>query len=470
MVSEHSATARAEAEALLRKDMPKAAINAALEAVSRAADVGDKVGEAASWILMLRARSALMKYEEALKAGEAALVLALEAGDDESKAQVLHYIGEAHITAGQYAKAMKGLTMAQGLFASLGKLSNQEATVELMVQALIGMGDSQNAVKVANDAVLRFHQIGQAMLEGKAKKIMVQALLADSDDGKAKLVAKEALVLFREAKDRNLEAGMLVELAQFNASLGKLDEAERMVMEASLIYKDLEDIMGIASTRDLLGAITDSRAALSHQAAGSEQVSVLMQRMKKAIEDFSADDFDKVMTEIYDNEHVTQEAMDQVIAPLIAKDPESVQKLLETLPSSAGIDHPEYQPLSEKQSFSPIPPRLGHDDVFFRPAKKGYPIDRRLMYLYSRWSGMGYGPNFRHGKTFYTKRPGKWDTSAGCQTQKCPPNNDTWEGVSGYLSAGILDCALMVTGTRFQNMEKAEPEDSGKAPVFDGSG
>ena len=51
------------------------------------------------------ARLALGKYEEGLKAAEAALVLSLDLGDERAKAYTLFSIAKAHVMHGMPAKA-----------------------------------------------------------------------------------------------------------------------------------------------------------------------------------------------------------------------------------------------------------------------------------------------------------------------------------------------------------------------------
>merc|ERR1712151_115342 len=219
---------------------------------------------------------------------------------------------------------------------------------------------------------------------------------------------------------------------------------------AITLYRAANDVMGETHAKEVFGAIADAKATLKAEEESMGEVSSLMGKMKAAIEDRSIQDLEDVMKDIYANEYVTQEHIDRIVDPLIEKDPEGVQSLL-----NAGLAVPN----PAKQSFSPVPPKGSPDEVFFRPYKIGWQIDRRQMYLGSRWSGMGYGPNLRQGKTFYCHKQGHWSKRHGQQTGKTLPNCADWEHRSQYLSAGILDCALMATGAMQSRPDKALPED-----------
>lgn len=447
--SKESAAALAEAEDLLKNCTPKAALNAAVNAVTLAADVADRTGEAAAWCMILRARVALMKYEEALKAGEAALVLYLESGDDAGKAHAFYYIAEAHLKEGQYVKAQKAGRLALETFKTLKLYEKQEWAGAIVVHALLGMEDKQGALKQAKQHVEDLNAAGEKKLAAVAMQTLVFALVACEDEGKAKIVAKEALLIFRADGDKKLEADMMLQIARLAADLGRLDESENLAAECSTFYKDLGDQMGQAATKELLGALADAKSVLARQAASVKEVPDLVRAMSETIASKDGPAFTIAMEALYANESVSQNDIDRALGPLIEKDPEGVQRFMEDN-QPGGLE-------PDKQTFSPKPPKGNMDDVFFRPHQFGYANDRRYLYLSMRFGGMGYGPNLRQLKTAYTFTPGKWNLNSGATTQKTMENSAEWEGRSNFLSAGLLDCALQTSSCRFQHFDKAKP-------------
>ena len=132
------------------------ALNAALQAVDHFAKVEDGRGEADSWRVVGDARVALGKYEDGLRAIEAAMVISVDGGDEVGQALCLLSLSKAHMLRGLPPKAKKASEKALNLFHEQDSDLLAAQALEILVQALIGQEQRKDALQRAKQELQSF--------------------------------------------------------------------------------------------------------------------------------------------------------------------------------------------------------------------------------------------------------------------------------------------------------------------------
>ena len=134
----------------------QAALNAALQAVDHFAKAEEGRGEADSWRVVGDARVALGKFEDGLRATEAAMVICVDCGDEVGQALCLLSLSKAHLVRGLPLKAKKASEKALNLFHEQSSDLLAAAALEILVQALIGQEQRKEALQRAKQELLSF--------------------------------------------------------------------------------------------------------------------------------------------------------------------------------------------------------------------------------------------------------------------------------------------------------------------------
>ncbi len=134
----------------------QAALNAALQAVDHFAKAEDGRGEANSWRVVFDARVALGRFEDGLRAAEAAMVICADCGDEVGQALCLLSLSKAHLLRGSPVKAKKASEKALNLFHEQNSDLMAAAALEIFVQALIKQEQRKEALQRAKQELLSF--------------------------------------------------------------------------------------------------------------------------------------------------------------------------------------------------------------------------------------------------------------------------------------------------------------------------
>jgi len=134
----------------------QAALNAALQAVDHFAKAEDGRGEANSWRVVFDARVALGRFEDGLRAAEAAMVICADCGDEVGQALCLLSLSKAHLLRGSPVKAKKASEKALNLFHEQNSDLMAAAALEILVQALIKQEQRKEALQRAKQELLSF--------------------------------------------------------------------------------------------------------------------------------------------------------------------------------------------------------------------------------------------------------------------------------------------------------------------------
>lgn len=138
----------------------QAALNAALQAMDHFSSAGDGCGEADSWRLVGDARVALGKFEDGLRATEAAMVICKDCADEVGYSLCLLSLSKAHLARGLPLKAKKAAEKALSLFREQESDLLAAAALEILVQALIGQEQRKEALQRAKQEFMDFLRSG----------------------------------------------------------------------------------------------------------------------------------------------------------------------------------------------------------------------------------------------------------------------------------------------------------------------
>jgi len=270
---------------------------------------------------------------------------------------------------------------------------------------------------------------------------LVHVHAARGDETMALSVAREAVAVFRELGNKSLEASMLTEVAKLHSMGGQLEEARRVADEAALLYRDTGDFVGQAGAMRIMGAVEDAKVTQAKRFEEEAESQALLTKLRDAVVERDAVVFKATLQEIYDNPYVNLDMAQELLQPLVDKDPDGVGKFYE-----------------ENQPKKPIDVNWeGTDDG---PDYAGTQLERQTTYFWMRVGMMGYGPGFRLLRTLFRK--GQLKKGANCQglgVLYIKDDFDDWEERSGF-HPGILDCALQSQSARHYPMPHTSEVDA----------
>ncbi|MER5549824.1 tetratricopeptide repeat protein [Streptomyces sp. NPDC002589] len=194
-------------------------------AVTAAATVGDRRGEADALCDLGRARHATGDYQAAAELYERALAIHQELGDRHGEANDLHELGRIRLLTGEIREAAWLHEQALEAFRTLGDRLGEARALCDLGRARHSSGDSPAAVELTS----------------------------------------QVLTLYRTMGDRRGEAAALHDLAYILDEMGDRNSAGEFYQEALTIYEDLNSVQGVANSLRGLGRVR--HAAGDHRGA-----------------------------------------------------------------------------------------------------------------------------------------------------------------------------------------------------------
>ncbi|CAK9040529.1 unnamed protein product [Durusdinium trenchii] len=405
----------------------QAALNAALQAVDQFSKAED-AREADAWRLVLEARVALRRFDDGLRAAEAAMVICLEYGDETGQALCLLSLAKAHKIRGLPLKTKKASEKALSLFQEQSSDVLAAEALHLLVEALIGQEQRKEALQRAKQELYSFLSSGDKWAVPSMRLCLVTALLGMDRKKDALSETERALQdaeeLTKNVKVSMMKAQVMKQLAICNMLTGSVDKAKALADQILPMCRELGDIEGEDSMNELIGLVVQQRGALEEHAAKEREAEELILQLKEAMLARDGPTFKAVLEKCYENENVFTENVEEIISPVIATDPDGLyQFFLDNQPEKWKVNPDEDQKFDSAQQF-----------------------DRRLMYYAFRLGAMGYGPGFRLIKTAY--RLGQnLENTQGYGTLNLMDNCPPWEERSQF-HPGVLDCVLQVGAVR----------------------
>lgn len=409
----------------------QAALNAALQAVDHFAKAEEGRGEADSWRVVGDARVALGKFEDGLRATEAAMVICVDCGDEVGQALCLLSLSKAHLVRGLPLKAKKASEKALNLFHEQSSDLLAAAALEILVQALIGQEQRKEALQRAKQELLSFLGSGDKWAVPRMRGCLVTALRSMDRKKEALSEAERALEAAEEltrGQASPVPSTLVVEamkhVAVLNMLTGKVDKAKELADRFLPMCRQLGDLEGETLMNELIGRAVQERGVFEEKAAKELEAEELILQLKDAMLARDGPSFKSVLEKCYENENVFTENVEEIISPVIETDPEGLYEFfLRNQPEKWKINPEEDRKFDNSTSF-----------------------DRRLMYYAFRLGAMGYGPGFRLIKSAH--RLGKdLASSQGAGTLNLMDTCPDWEE-RVFWHPGILDCVLQVGAVR----------------------
>ncbi|CAJ1410350.1 unnamed protein product [Effrenium voratum] len=405
----------------------QAALNAALQAVdhfSRAAEGQAGPFEADAWRAVLNARVVLGKFEDGIRAAEAAMVICVDCGDEVGQALCLLNISQAHLARGLPLKAKKAAEKALGQFQEQNSDLLAAEALDVLIQALVGQEQRKDALQRAKQELSAFLSSGDKWATPRMRGCLVKALMNMDKKKEALAEAERALESAQSLKSLRAMNEAMKPVAILNIQLGKVDKAKDLADELLRMSKQLGDLDGEAVATQLICKAVQERGVFEEKAALEREAEDLIIELKKAMTDRDGPRFKEVLEKCYENENVFTEDVEEIIGPVILTDPDGLYEFfLNNQPEKWKIDRADDRKFDAAQQF-----------------------DRRLLYYVFRLGAMGYGPGFRLVKTdFRLGEPGQSSKAVG--TLNLMENCPDWEERTAW-HPGLLDCVLQVGAAR----------------------
>jgi len=375
----------------------------------------------------------LGKYEDCLKAGEAALVLNISAGDDQGKAQTLLGIAKAHAFHGHREKALKVGVMASELFRTLNMSGAfQQAALDVVVQSQLLLGKTDEALKSATSGVSSLEKAGEKAAALAAMRTLVNVYLAREEIQDALGASERAVEVSRELGDSAAQAAALDELARLRAAMGYLSDARLSADEALPLAREAGDAALEGRIMATIGASEDALAAPAVAFGSSEATAeeyAALELVRDAVEQKSVGDLQNAIAQCTKNWRIKGDMVEEILRPVIAADPHG-----------AGAFWLAHRP----------------DEIFAGDGAdyQGVQLERIGTYFHFRQTMMGYGPGFRLMSATWRKGTSV-GPNTGCCTVDLKEDHDEWEEYSKY-HPGMLDCALQVGLARASGVPHSE--------------
>jgi len=408
--------------ALLTQSKIRDAVKMADEGIKLLQGMGDKKGEAAAWYIKMNVCFASQRFAEATKAGKAAETLFKELGDIDGEALSLKMRAQAAMAKGKYPDAIDIASTALTLFRSQGDAENELSALDIIVQSNIAMNKAKEAVNSINSALVSFRASGNKSAEGSALMWLVNTYVNMESLKDALRSAKEAQLAFKAAADQKKVADSTMEVAKISGLLGRLSEAELLAGQAVKLYQEIGDAMGAQSGTELLSEVRQGKEEATAKKKVKEKELDILDDLAKALDKKDGPKFQQIWIDLKSTQYLEQQDFDDVIGPIMKKDPEGCQEFLEEFGEQA--KGPAPAPIQDKTDGTRI--------------KAKSPLD---MYYMITWGGMNYGPHFRLVRSVYRKGPLGDPWSLALASLRNKSGDVDWSMKMNY-HPGIKDCAL----------------------------
>ncbi|WP_442923053.1 CHAT domain-containing protein [Microcoleus sp. A006_D1] len=193
-------------------------------------------------------RSAIVKYEEALK-------LYREAGDRGGEANTLKNIGNVYYYLGEKQKALEYYNQSLPLSRAVGDAKREAATLNNIGIVYYYLGEKQKALEYYNQSLPLSRAVGDR--SGEANTLInIGRVYSDlGEKQKALEYLGQSLLLYRAVGDRSGEANTLSKNGNIYKGLGEKQKALEYYNQSLLLYRAVGDRSGEANTLTDIGNI-----------------------------------------------------------------------------------------------------------------------------------------------------------------------------------------------------------------------
>jgi eukaryotic-like serine/threonine-protein kinase len=204
--------------------------------------------------------------EEARSLYEQALAIAREVGDRRAEGRALQ-----NLAVGCYHRGLLHETRTYGEQAlairlEIGDRRGEAITLISLGELYRALGQDEQALLSCEQALELFRKVGDRRWEGLTLCVLARTEAERGSVEQAHARWQLALERLREVDDRHRESTTLLELAWFTRlALDKLDEAERMALEAEAALQELGDSVSVAACLCQRGHVALARGRSGHK-------------------------------------------------------------------------------------------------------------------------------------------------------------------------------------------------------------
>jgi predicted ATPase/DNA-binding XRE family transcriptional regulator len=217
---------------------------------------GDAAARARALVGMGECCHALSDYGQAERCLREGLALWQQVGDAQWIAWTLFQIGVLVSSQGNIAEATATLEASLDLYRQRGERWGVATVLNQLGAVAVGAGDYVRAARYLDEAIPLMRVLGQGRT-GMAVSLnaLGRTVLAQGEVGRAIALFEEALVIFRQ---RNVREGMAwshINLALAHLQSANLETTRRDLGRCLVIYEELEMVIGLTATLNVLAAV-----------------------------------------------------------------------------------------------------------------------------------------------------------------------------------------------------------------------
>jgi len=212
------------------------------QAIAMAREVDDKQSTAVIVGNLADMHYAEGRWNEVLSEIQVSLKLARDTGQKLEESIQLQSIGDLRAAQGDLAGAMDNLNEARNIQQSIGSRSYYASTMNSIGQLLRQKGDAVGARKALDEALAVRRQLGEKTSVAETQLVFSDLACDSHQAAEAEQYARAALEAFRSEKETDRVISAEATLVRALLEVNKLDEARKMMAEASIEVSKSRDI------------------------------------------------------------------------------------------------------------------------------------------------------------------------------------------------------------------------------------
>jgi len=241
-------------------------------------EIGDRSGEASSYVNLGEIYISVGEYEKARELHEKALVIQKEIGDRSGEASSYTSLGVVYDSVGEHGKALEYFEKSLAMGRNIGRMSTVAYSLLDLGANFYSLGKYHKANEYNQEALVIFEDIEDR--RGVASVCVNQGAVEQAVGNliKAKEYFEKALAISQKIGNRELEAHSYLKLGGFLFAKSDFDSAEEYIKKALALSEKTGDV------KTLLGSLNKMAKLRERQGKIQEAISYLRSGIEKCEE------------------------------------------------------------------------------------------------------------------------------------------------------------------------------------------
>jgi tetratricopeptide (TPR) repeat protein len=240
-------------------------------------EIGDRNGEATSYMGLGNAYNSQGEYQQAISLYQQSLAIYLEIGDRNGEASSYMGLGNAYNSQGEYQQAISLHQQSLAIKREIGDRNGEASSYMGLGNAYNSQGEYQQAISLHQQSLAIKREIGDRNGEATSYNNLGNAYNSQGEYQQAISYLQQSLEIYREIGDRNGEASSYNNLGDAYRLLGEYQQAISLHQQSLAIKREIGDRNGEASSYMGLGNAYNSQGEYQ-QAISLHQQSLAIKR------------------------------------------------------------------------------------------------------------------------------------------------------------------------------------------------